>query len=73
MNGFFSVMASPAGRLTRIVSGLALIVAGAAVGGAGWIIAVIGVVPLVAGALDVCVFAPMFGRAFAGKALRSGR
>ncbi len=42
-----------------------------AVGGvAGVIVAIIGAVPLAAGALDVCVFAPLFGLPFGGNDLR---
>jgi hypothetical protein len=30
------------------------------IGGAGWILAIVGLVPLLAGVFDVCVFAPLF-------------
>ena len=56
MTSFFGFMASAAGRITRIVAGVVLIIAG---------------VLLAAGALDVCVFAPLFGRPFTGARLRA--
>lgn len=73
MDGLLTFMASPAGRLARIAAGVALIVAGAAVGGVGWILAAVGVVPLLAGALDVCLLAPAFHRPIAGPRLRAGQ
>jgi hypothetical protein len=65
-------MASSAGRLARVLAGIALILVGVlAIGGtAGWVVAAIGLVPLAAGALDVCVFAPLAGYPFNGNALR---
>lgn len=74
MNGLFRFLASTNGRIARVVAGVVLIVVGiAAIGGtAGWVVAIIGLVPLLAGAFDVCVFAPLFGRAFKGDDLRSG-
>ena len=70
MNGVISFMASPAGRWTRAVAGLTLIVVGALLAGLWWILAVIGVVPLLAGALDVFLFAPLFSLPFAGTKIR---
>ena len=69
---FVNFMASTAGRLVRIVAGLVLIVVGLfEVGGTGGIIlSVIGVVPLLAGVLDFCIFAPLFGAPLSGKAIR---
>ncbi len=68
MNPFVSFMASPAGRITRIVAGIALIVWGlmGLTGVAGIIVAVIGALPLVAGVFDFCVFAPLFGAPLSG-------
>lgn len=70
-------MATMAGRLTRIVAGIALIAVGLLVvgGTAGIIIAAIGLVPLLAGAFDVCIFSALFGGPFSGSAIRaiSGR
>ena len=72
MNGFFGILASPAGRVARIIAGLALILIGLlAVGGIwGWILAIVGLVPLLAGLFDRCVFAPLFGLPFDGPGLR---
>jgi hypothetical protein len=69
--GLLTFFASNAGRLTRVIVGIVLVVVGAVIGGAGWIIAVVGLVPLLAGALDVCVLAPLMGKAFSGKEFRS--
>jgi hypothetical protein len=67
--GFARFMSSTAGRLIRIVAGLALIVVGVLfVGGTlGTILAVVGLVPLLAGIVNVCVFAPLFGGPFLAK------
>ena len=72
MNAFFSFMASSAGRIARIVAGLALILVGLLVlqNTVGYILAIIGLVPLLAGLFDRCVFAPLFGLPFVGPRLR---
>jgi hypothetical protein len=72
MNAFFSFMASSAGRIARIVAGLALILVGLLVlqDTVGYILAIIGLVPLLAGLFDRCVFAPLFGLPFVGPRLR---
>jgi hypothetical protein len=72
MNAFFRFIASPAGRVIRVVAGLALILIGwlAVQGIGGWILAIIGLVPLAAGLFDRCVFAPLFGLPFVGPRLR---
>ena len=72
MKAFFGFIASPTGRIVRIVAGLALILVGLlAVGGLwGWILAIVGLVPLLAGLFDRCVFAPLFGLPFVGPRLR---
>jgi hypothetical protein len=65
---FVSFMRSGMGRGLRIVAGGALIAGGIAIGGSGGIIvAVVGLVPLAAGAVNVCVFAPLFGLDFMGR------
>ena len=48
-----------------------LIAVGALLGGGWWALAVVGLVPLAAGLLDVCVFAPLFHRPFNGARLRA--
>ena len=72
MKAIFRFLASSAGRLVRAVAGLILIVVGIAVvsGVWGWILAIIGLVPLLAGVFDRCVFAPLFGLPFVGPSLR---
>ncbi len=75
MNSFVSFMASAAGRVTRIVAGIALI-AWALLGlhgAAGVIVAIVGALPLVAGLFDFCVFAPLFGAPLSGPKIRATR
>ena len=75
MNAFTKFMSSTAGRILRVVAGIALIVLGVwGLGGvAGIIVAVIGAVPLLAGLFDFCVFAPLFGGPLSGSKLRNGK
>ena len=76
MNPFVKFMASPAGRITRIVAGILLIVVGLLLmhGGVGGIlVAVVGLVPLVAGLFDFCVFAPLFIAPMNGQKIRAGK
>jgi hypothetical protein len=70
---FVQFMASMAGRITRIVAGILLIALGLLVvqNTTGIILAVVGLVPLLAGLLDFCVFAPLFGAPLSGKAIRA--
>ena len=72
MKGFFRFIAGPVGRLVRVIAGVALIVIGLWLvqGVVGWILAVVGLVPLLAGLFDRCVFAPLFGLPFDGFQLR---
>jgi Inner membrane protein YgaP-like, transmembrane domain len=65
---FVDFMQSPLGRILRIVLGLALIGLGLfAFGGLpGVIVAIIGLVPLFAGAFGVCLVGPLFGTDFHG-------
>lgn len=75
MNPFITFMASTTGRIVRIVAGLALILWGLmGLGGTtGIIVAVIGALPLLAGLLDFCVFAPIFGLPLSGPKIRAGK
>jgi hypothetical protein len=75
MNPFVSFMASTTGRMVRIVAGIALIAVGLlALGGTtGIIVAVIGVLPLLAGLLDFCVFAPLLGAPLSGPKIRAAK
>jgi ABC-type protease/lipase transport system fused ATPase/permease subunit len=74
---FASSMSSATGRVLRILVGLALIGWGAFLSvtastmTVGIILAVVGLLPLVAGLVDVCVFAPLFGAPFSGAKVRA--
>jgi glucose dehydrogenase len=72
MKGFFRFIASPIGRVVRAVAGLILIALGVWLvpGAGGWILIVVGLVPLLAGVFDRCVFAPLFRLPFVGSRLR---
>lgn len=72
--GFAKFMAGTTGRLIRIIAGVVLILVGLQVvgGTAGIIIAIIGVLPILAGVLNICLIAPLIGAPFSGKdALKS--
>ena len=73
MNPLIAFLASPAGRITRIVAGLALIVWGLTglSGATGIVVAIVGAVPLLAGLFDVCLFAPLFGAPLSGPKIRA--
>ena len=75
MNPIVSFLASPAGRITRIVAGIALVAWGllGLTGTTGIIVTVVGLVPLVAGLFDFCVFAPLFGAPLSGAKIRAGK
>ncbi|NJD60700.1 MAG: DUF2892 domain-containing protein [Anaerolineales bacterium] len=75
MNPFVKFMSSPTGRITRIIAGIALLALGLTVvhGLGGTILAIVGLLPLVAGLFDFCVFAPLFGAPLSGKQVRSDR
>lgn len=73
---FVRFMASGAGRALRIVAGLAIIAIGiylltAGNITAGTIVAVVGLVPFLAGAFDFCILAPLFGAPFSGAKARA--
>ncbi len=54
------LMNSPAGRGARALAGVALIAAGAVLGGGtGMALVLVGLVPLVAGAAGACLAAPL--------------
>ncbi len=67
------VLSGTAGRGVRVVVGLGLVAIGVwLVGGiAGWVLAVIGLVPIAAGVFDFCVLAPFFGLGFKGPDVRA--
>ena len=68
---FSKFMPSSAGRAIRIIAGLALIVIGGVLGGGWWALAVVGLIPLAAGALDICLFNVLFRQPLSGKAVRA--
>jgi hypothetical protein len=75
MNGFVNFMASTTGRIVRVIAGAAIIAVGLLGVGSttGILIAVVGFIPLLAGLLDFCIFAPLFGRPFSGAKLRANQ
>ena len=69
--GFAQFMASRTGRLLRVGVGAAMIGGGLAMGDTGGaVLAVAGVLPLSAGALDLCYLSPLFGGPLRGEAIR---
>ncbi len=74
---FASFMSSTAGRVLRIVIGLGLIGWGIYLVVAtsnlltGILLAVVGLLPFVAGLFDFCVFAPLFRAPFSGAKVRA--
>jgi hypothetical protein len=70
--GFVKFMASGTGRMVRIVAGIALILVGLFLvkDVAGYVLAAVGLAPLLAGTLDFCIFAPLFSMPFGGQAIR---
>lgn len=73
MNAFIRFMASPAGRGLRIVAGSAIIAWGLImVGGqSGRILAVVGLLPILTGAFNICVVGPLFGKPLSGSKARA--
>jgi hypothetical protein len=69
---FGQFMASTAGRVTRGVIGIALIVAGVLTGGVGgWVLGAVGVVPLAAGLFDFCVITGVIDNIWSGREVRA--
>ena len=63
---FSKFMSTGLGRSLRVITGLILIVLGF-VGGGGWItLSIVGLVPLVAGVMNVCLLAPLMGQPLKG-------
>jgi hypothetical protein len=75
MYPFVRFLASGPGRFIRALAGIALIGWGwfGLTGTTGYTVAVIGLVPLLAGVFDFCVLAPLFGYPFSGARLRALR
>ena len=75
MNPFVFFLASNTGRIVRIIGGFALVVLGR-FGFSGMnalVVILIGAVPLLAGAFDICVFAPLFGAPLSGPKIRASK
>lgn len=73
--GFVTFMASTAGRILRIVAGLIIIGVGVHLFQSGntvtgVIVTIVGLVPLLAGVFDVCIFAPFFSCPLQGSKVR---
>lgn len=69
--GFVSFISSPAGRWLRVIVGLAMIAWGTREATVvGYIVAAIGLIPLAAGAFDVCVLGKIFGGYYNGGKMR---
>ncbi len=64
-------LGSTAGRLTRAIAGLALIVLGISLGGWWWLLAIVGAGFIVTSALDLCPLAPLFGKPVLGRKFRT--
>jgi hypothetical protein len=65
-------LASSTGRVVRVVVGIVLIVWGYMLltSVAGFVLIIIGLVPLLAGLFDVCVISALLGGPFQGTAIR---
>ncbi len=68
---FARFMAGPLGRLIRIAAGVALIAIGVSLGGAWWILAAVGVLPIAAGVFNVCAIGPLLGAPLSGARCRT--
>ncbi len=75
MSSLFRFIASPAGRIIRVLAGIGLIAWGlVGLGGNyGLITAVTGVVPLLTGIFDICLFAPLLGHPLRGSLVRPAK
>ncbi len=61
-------MSSALGRILRVLAGLVLIGLGFYVQGVwGWVIGVVGVIPILAGAFNFCLLGPILGAPFNGR------
>ena len=67
---FAEWMSRPAGRILRILAGVILIGAGLYFQGVwGYVVAVVGMVPVLAGVFNFCLIAPILGAPFRGRGL----
>ena len=67
------MMATPTGRLARIIAGIVLIALGLLVigGTGGVVVAVVGIAPILAGVFNVCLIAPVLRAPFSGRVASS--
>lgn len=74
-SGFAQFIASGPGRLIRIVAGLGLIGWGYSLlpGVTGGVLMAVGLVPLAAGLLDLCLLSPLLGGPLSGRRIRANR
>ena len=73
-SGFAQFMASPTGRVLRVVAGAGMIAGGISMdSGAGTALAVVGAVPLSAGLFDICWLSPILGGPLKGKDIRAAK
>ncbi len=74
-SGFAKFINTPAGRITRIVAGLALIGWGYTqrAGTAGIVLMVVGLVPLVAGVFHLCLISALLGGPISGVRIAKGK
>lgn len=73
-SGFAQFMASPAGRVLRVVAGAGMIAGGISMdSNAGTALAVVGAVPLSAGLFDICWLSPILGGPLKGKDIRAAK
>jgi hypothetical protein len=62
---FVAWMSNPAGRILRIVAGLILIGVGLYFQGFwGYVVAIVGAVPILAGVFNFCLIGPLLGGSF---------
>jgi hypothetical protein len=68
---FAQFMATGLGRALRAIAGIVLIALGVMIvqGTWGYLLAVIGLVPLLAALFNVCLIAPLLGAPFSGRAV----
>ena len=73
-SGFAQFMATPAGRVLRVVAGAGMIAGGISMdSNGGNALAVVGAVPLSAGLFDICWLSPIFGGPLKGKDIRAAK
>lgn len=66
-------LASPTGRIVRIIAGLILVALGFWVAESTlwqWVLIIVGLIPIAAGLFDFCLLAPLFGGPFSGEEIR---